>query len=116
MTSPSLAQRNVLADSGAAAAAKPAIRLIASNRLRMTDDLPFLLFLMPRKVGTANIDIPAPRRRGALAVECGSNFSRMRRRWQREIHAAACGAASSPGPRPAVRARPASDGKTGVKV
>src|SRR5258708_21106394 len=40
MTSPSLAQRNVWGESGAAATAKPASRLMTSNRLPMNDDPP----------------------------------------------------------------------------
>src|SRR5436305_5845304 len=68
MTSPSLAQRKVLAESGVAAAI-PAIRLMASSRLRMTEELPFLLFLSAEEAETVTHDIPrAAHPRSALDV------------------------------------------------
>src|SRR5258708_3413097 len=67
MTSPSFAQRNVLAESGAVPTAKAAIRAAASNRLRMAEI--FLSDVLGAEARAAVDDSPIARvGRGGLGI------------------------------------------------
>src|SRR4051812_1795833 len=74
MTSPSFAQRNVLAESGAVATAKTAIRLAASNRLRMAEIS--LFDVLGDEAGAAGGDSPiAHGGRGRLGISATATIS-----------------------------------------
>src|SRR5258708_39037219 len=74
MTSPSFAQRNVLAESGAVPTAKAAIRAAASNRLRMAEI--FLSDVLGAEARAAVDDSPIARvGRGGLGISATAAIS-----------------------------------------
>src|SRR5258708_15617545 len=60
MTSPSLANRKVLPDDGAAMKARPASRLATSNGLRMAAGLACSAVFVAGAAGTLSDDVPRP--------------------------------------------------------
>src|SRR5689334_2598768 len=95
MTSPSLAQRKVLAESGAAAMARAAMSTAARIGSRMGTNS--LLSALGAERG-----LERHHAGGARNVEDGRDFSRTAPRWQRESRSAAGARSPEPGARRAL--------------
>src|SRR5258707_13432999 len=106
MTSPSFAQRNVLAESGAVPTAKAAIRAAASNRLRMAEI--FLSDVLGAEARAAVDDSPIPRvGRGGLGINATAAISAECRgagneQFEGKAERAACRCRRRKGPKPVI--------------